>query len=72
MVTDPTTVAAMAGHWASAGWPARVDDSGTALTAEFSAPSAGPPPWFVYRTTACTATALETIEPGGATRWHLP
>jgi hypothetical protein len=71
MVTDPTTVTAMAGHWASAGWPARVDDTRTALTAEFSAPSAGPPPWFVYRITAPAATALETKEPGGATRWHM-
>jgi hypothetical protein len=70
-VTDPTTVAAMAGYWASSGWPARVDDTGTALTAEFSAPSAGPPPWFVYRISAPTATALETMEPGGATRWHM-
>ncbi|MEY2404567.1 MAG: hypothetical protein QOD38_2118, partial [Acidimicrobiaceae bacterium] len=48
-VTDPPTVASMAEHWAAGGWPARVDDTGTALTAEYSAPSAGPPPWFVYR-----------------------
>ncbi len=26
------------------GWPARVDETGLALTAEYSAPSAGPPP----------------------------
>src|SRR5215212_9338501 len=45
VVTDPTTVAAMAARWADEGWPARVDDSGVALTADFSAPSAGPPPW---------------------------
>jgi hypothetical protein len=70
-VTDPTTVAAMAERWAAAGWPARVDDTGTALTAEFSAPSAGPPPWFVYRLTPHTATALATVEPGGATRWRF-
>ena len=50
-VTDPPTVAAMAERWAAEGWPARVDDTGTALTAEFSAPSAGPPPWHVYRIT---------------------
>jgi hypothetical protein len=41
----------------------------TALTAEFSAPSAGPPPWHVYRVMIETATALETVEPGGATTW---
>ena len=68
-VTDPPTVAAMAERWASEGWPARVDETGRALTAAFSAPSAGPPPWFVYRLTPRRATALATIEPGGATRW---
>ena len=68
-VTDPVTVAAMAGQWAEGGWPCRVDESGTALTAEFSAPSAGPPPWLVYRLTPSTATAVLTVEPGGATRW---
>jgi len=70
-VTDPATVAAMAGHWAGHGWPCRVDDSGRALTAEFSAPSAGPPPWFVYKLTVGAATALHTAEPGGATRWRF-
>jgi PPOX class probable F420-dependent enzyme len=71
IVTDPATVAAMAQRWASHGWPARVDDSGVALTAEFSAPSAGPPPWFVYRITPRAATALATIGEGGATRWRF-
>jgi hypothetical protein len=68
-VTDPATVARLAQCWAAEGWPCRVDESGVALTAEFSAPSAGPPPWFVYKITARTATALSTVEPGGATRW---
>ena len=71
LVTDPATVGDMAGRWNEAGWPARVDDSGTALTAEFSAPSAGPPPWSVYRITRRSATALLTVEPGGATRWRF-
>jgi PPOX class probable F420-dependent enzyme len=71
MVTDPGTVTAMAARWNAVGWPARVDDSGQALTAEFSAPSAGPPPWHVYRITARSATALATVEPGGATRWRF-
>lgn len=70
-VTDPATVAALALRWAAGNWPARVDESGIALTAEFSAPSAGPPPWFVYRLTAQSATALLTVEPGGATRWRF-
>lgn len=72
LVTDPATVAAMAARWAAGGWPAEVDDSGTALTAPFSAPSAGPPPWHVYRITPRAATALLTVDPGGATRWTFP
>src|SRR5438045_9414517 len=32
-VTDPATVAAMATRWNAGGWPARVDESGGALTA---------------------------------------
>jgi PPOX class probable F420-dependent enzyme len=69
-VTDPAIVTVMAKRWADGGWPVTVDASGSALTAEYSAPSAGPPPWFVYRIAARTATALMTVEPGGATRWR--
>ena len=70
-VTDPATVAARAERWAAEGWPARVDESGRAITAEYSAPSAGPPPWLVYELTARSATALSTVEPFGATRWRF-
>src|SRR5215472_15263668 len=56
LVTDPATVADLAARWAAEGWPARADDTGLALTAEYSAPSAGPPPWHVYRLTPITAT----------------
>jgi hypothetical protein len=69
MVTAPDVVAELAALWADGGWPCQVDESGTALTAPFSAPSAGPPPWRVYRIDIRQATALETVEPGGATRW---
>lgn len=69
LITDPAIVATIAERYAADGWPARVDDSGIALTAPFSAPSAGPPPWHVYRVTIATAAALATVEPGGATRW---
>jgi len=71
-VRDPAVVADMADRWAAEGWPAEPDETGTALTAEFSAPSAGPPPWLVYRLTPSAATALATVEPGGATRWTFP
>ena len=69
VVTDPPVVAELAERWAAEGWPCRVDESGTALTAEFSAPSAGPPPWHVFKLTPTKATALQTVEPGGATTW---
>jgi hypothetical protein len=70
-VTDPALVAAMAERWAADGWPARVDDTGTAITAAYSAPSARPSPWSVYRLVPRAATALLTVEPSGATRWRF-
>ena len=70
LVTDPATVADLASRWAAEGWPARVDDSGSGLTAEYSAPSAGPPPWRVYQVVPRAATAVLAVEPGGATRWR--
>jgi hypothetical protein len=70
LVTDPPTVAAMAARWNAAGWPARVDETGQALTADFSAPSAGRPPWRVYRLAKRRATAL-SVDPGGATAWSF-
>jgi PPOX class probable F420-dependent enzyme len=69
-VTDPATVAKLVAIWA-VDWPCRVDESGIALTAGFSAPSAGPPPWHVYRIDITRATALLTQEPGGATRFDF-
>lgn len=68
-VIDPATVAKMARLWAREGWPCEVDETGVALTAAYSAQSAGPPPWFVYRITPRQATAVETVAPGRATRW---
>lgn len=68
-VTDPDDVARLAEHWSDDGWPVEVDESGVALTALFSAQSAGPPPWFVYRLTPSAATVVQTVEPHGATRW---
>lgn len=68
-VTDPETLAAAAGIYRELGWPARVD--GDAFTAPYSAPSAGPPPWDVYRFTIKTAYGVAAAEPGGATRWDF-
>lgn len=68
-VTDATTLARVATLAREGGWPAEVE--GDALTAPFSAPSAGPPPWHLYRLTFHTAFGVATAEPFGATRWRF-
>jgi pyridoxine/pyridoxamine 5'-phosphate oxidase len=70
LVTDPEAVAACADYWRSReGWPCEVDESGTALTAPYSAQSAGRPPWHVYRIAPTSAHAVSSAEPYGAMRW---
>jgi hypothetical protein len=66
-VTDPSTLERVAALYREGGWQARVE--GDAFTAPFSAPSAGPPPWYLYRFTARIAVGVATAEPHGATRW---
>lgn len=50
-------------------WGPEVRDG--AFWHEFSAPSAGPPPWDVYEITPKTFYGLSTDEPHGATRWRV-
>jgi nitroimidazol reductase NimA-like FMN-containing flavoprotein (pyridoxamine 5'-phosphate oxidase superfamily) len=68
-VIDDATLQRLASHYAREGWPARVLDG--AFTYDYSAPSAGPPPWYVYEVAPTTAFAVLTAEPGGATRWRF-
>jgi hypothetical protein len=68
-VTDAETLEPLAARYRDGGWPAQVD--GDALTAPFSAPSAGPPPWHVYRLVFHTVFGVATTEPHGATRWRF-
>lgn len=68
-VTDPADISRVAQEWAAAGWPCEPDESGVGLTAPFNAPGLGPPPWFVYRITARSATSVSNVEPGGTTIW---
>jgi hypothetical protein len=68
-ITDPSTLDRVAAVYRADGWPASVD--GDALTAPYSAPSAGPPPWYVYRLALHTAVGVATAEPHGATRWDF-
>ena len=50
-------------------WEPEVRDG--AFVAEYSAPSAGPPPWYVYRIDSNRVYALGTAEPYGATRFDF-
>lgn len=68
-VIDDVTLLRLAERYAAQGWPATVKDG--ALTAPFSAPSAGPPPWYLYEFTPTTAFGVATAEPYGATRWRF-
>jgi len=66
-VTDDAQLQRLARVFAGGGWAPYVADGG--FTHEFSAPSAGPPPWYVYEFTLEEADAVMTEVPGGATRW---
>ncbi len=68
-ITDRATLERLAGVYRAGGWPASVD--GDALTAPYSAPSAGPAPWHLYRLTLHSAVGAATAEPHGATRWDF-
>ena len=68
-VTDRPTLEKVASLSREGGWPAEAE--GEALTAPYSAPSAGPPPWEVYRFTFHTVFGVSTAEPYGATRWRF-
>jgi hypothetical protein len=68
-VTDTATLEAIAAIYRDGGWPVQVD--GDTFTAEFSAPSAGPPPWHLFRLAAHTVFGVASAEPHGATRWRF-
>ena len=68
-VTDRPTLDALAVKYNKGGWPATVE--GDALTAPFSAPSAGPPPWLLYRFRFDTVFGVAGAEPHGATKWRF-
>jgi hypothetical protein len=68
-VRDAATLERIAALYRHGGWPAAV--AGDALTAPYSAPSAGPPPWHLFRFTFDTVVGVATAEPFGATRWQF-
>lgn len=69
IVRDEAKLQRIADEYAAEGWSPEVRDE--AFYAEFSAPSAGPPPWDVYEMVPTTVFALGTAEPFGATRWQF-
>ena len=68
-VTDAPTLEAIAAVYREGGWPVQVE--GDSFTAPYSAPSAGPPPWHLFRLTAHTVFGVAGAEPHGATRWRF-
>src|SRR5687768_11132817 len=68
-VTDGPTLEALAARYRAVGWPAEVE--GEAFTAPYTAPSGGPPPWYLWRVTYHTVVAVASAEPHGATRWRF-
>lgn len=68
-VTDEPTLDRVAELFHDGGWPARRE--GDAITAPYSAQSAGRPPWYLYALTFHTAFGLGLREPFGASRWRF-
>jgi nitroimidazol reductase NimA-like FMN-containing flavoprotein (pyridoxamine 5'-phosphate oxidase superfamily) len=69
VVDDPDELEQVAATYREGGWPCQVE--GDAITAEYSAPAAGKPPWHVYRVDPRTVFAHGTAEPYGSTRFDL-
>ena len=68
-VTDPATLERIAERFRSGGWEPQVEGDG--YTAPYSAPTAGPPPWHLYRFSFDTVFGVATAEPYGGTRWRF-
>ena len=68
-VSDAATLKAVAAAFNKGGWPVEVKDGH--LTAPYSAPTAGPPPWDLYRFRFRTGFGVATAEPYGGTRWRF-
>lgn len=68
-VEDLDLLGTVAREFHDGGWPCEVKDG--RLVAPYSAPSAGPPPWDLYRFTFDTVVGVAGAEPHGATRWRF-
>ncbi|MGH2550195.1 MAG: pyridoxamine 5'-phosphate oxidase family protein [Thermomicrobiales bacterium] len=68
-VDDPEILESVAAIYREGGWPANVE--GDALIAPYSAPSAGPPPWHIFRIRYTSVVALRLSETGGVMKWRF-
>ena len=69
VVEDADLVGRVAEVFRAGGWPAEVE--GVLFTGPYSAPTAGPPPWRLFRFVIDTALGLAVVEPFGASRWRF-
>jgi hypothetical protein len=67
--TAASMLTAVAAAYDAGGWPAQAD--GDAITAPYSAQSAGPGPWHLYRFRIHTAFGVGLRPPHGASRWDF-
>jgi hypothetical protein len=70
-VRDRAALEPVVALFAGGGWPAELSENGDAIAAPFSAPSAGPGPWPVWRFRYEVAFGVANEEPHGATRWRF-
>jgi hypothetical protein len=69
-VTDEATLQRIAERYADHGWAPTVREG--AFFHDYSAPSAGPPPWYLYEMTPTAAIAMATDDThSGATRYRF-
>lgn len=66
---DPATLTTVAAAYNEGGWPAQVERD--AIAAPYSAQSAGPGPWHLYRFRIRTAFGVGLRPPHGASRWDF-
>jgi len=68
-VEDVDLLTTVVKEFRDGGWPAEVKDG--RIVAPYSAPSAGPPPWDLYRFMFDVVIGVAGAEPSGATRWRF-
>jgi hypothetical protein len=69
VIRDPQLLETLAAAYREDGWPLEVKDG--AMVAPYSAQTAGPPPWHLFRVRFKEAIVLRTQEPGGAMKWRF-